>query len=81
MDTKKILILLLLLNSMSNVFSQNTFKMPKENWSLEINLDNFEIKKEGFSPDNTVFQLSAIDSKNQINLSIFIEKTELKRDQ
>jgi hypothetical protein len=80
MNTKNLLILLLLLNSVSNLFSQNTFKMPKENWNLEINLDDFEIKKEGFSPDNTMFQLSAIDSKNQINLSIFIEKTELKGD-
>ena len=50
MKTKKKLILLLLLNFVSHVFSQNTFKMPTENWNLEINLDHFEIKKEGFSP-------------------------------
>lgn len=80
MNIKNLLLLLLLLNPTANVFSQNTFKMPKENWSLEINLDDFEIKKEEFSPNNTMFQLSAIDSKNQINLSIFIEKTELKGD-
>jgi hypothetical protein len=78
MNTNNLLILLLFLNSASNVFSQNTFKMPKENWKVEINLDNFEIKKEGFSLDNTLFQLSAIDSKNQSNLTFFIEKNELK---
>jgi len=80
MNTKTLLILLVVLNSVSNIFGQSKFKMPGENWNLEINLDGFEIKKEGFSPDNTMFQLSAIDTKNQINLSIFIEKTESKGD-
>jgi hypothetical protein len=80
MNTRTLLVLLIVLNFTSNIFSQNNFKMPKEDWSLEINLDGFEIKKEGFSPDETMFQLSAINEKKQINLSIFIEKTESKGD-
>lgn len=80
MNTKTLLILLFVSTSITSVLSQNTFKMPEENWTLEINLDGFEIKKEEFSPDNTMFQLSATDSKKQINLSIFIEKTESKGD-
>lgn len=81
MNTKTLLLLLIILISVSNIFGQNTFKMPQEDWSLEIDLDGFEIKKEGFSPDNKMFQLSAINNKKQINLSIFIEKTESKGDQ
>lgn len=80
MNTKTLLILLVTLTSVSNIFGQNKFKMPEENWDLEINLDGFEIQKQGFSPDNTMFQLSATDSKKQINLSIFIEKTVSKGD-
>ncbi len=80
MNTKTFLILLIVLNSVSNLFGQNTFNMPQEDWSLEINLDGFEIIKEGFSSDNKMFQLSAINAKKQINLTIFIEKTESKGD-
>ena len=70
-----ILLLILLLTTASSLFSQNKFKMPGEDWYLEIDLDKFHIEKEGFSPDSTMFQLTAIESKKKISLSIFIEKT------
>ena len=78
MKMKTLLILLVLLNSVSTLFSQNIFQMPKEDWSLEIDLEGFKIEKEGFSPDSTMFQFSAINGKKKISLSIFIEKTESK---
>ena len=49
MNSRTLLALLIILNFTSNIFGQKNFKMPKEDWSLEINLDGFEIKKEGFS--------------------------------
>ena len=78
MKPKTLLILLVLLSSIPTLFCQNTFRMPEEDWGLEIDLEGFKIEKEGFSPDNTMFQLSAINGKKKINLSIFIEKTESK---
>lgn len=80
MNTKTLLILFVVLSSVSTMFGQKTFKMPQEDWSLAIDLDGFEIKNEGFSPDNTMFQLTAINEKKQISLSIFIEKTDSKGD-
>ena len=78
MEKKIILIIFALLTSISSTFSQDLFQMPLEEWKLEINLDGFKIEKEGFSPDSTMFQLSATNNKKSINLSIFIEKTESK---
>lgn len=80
MKIKTLLTCLMVLISLSKIYSQNTFHMPNEKWNLGINLDGFEIKKEGFSPDSTMFQLSAINVKKMINLSIFIEKTAFKGD-
>lgn len=80
MNTKTILIVLVLLNSISNLFGQNTFQMPTEDWQLAINLEGFKIEKEGFSPDNTMFQMAATNAKTSFNLSIFIEKTDSKGD-
>lgn len=62
----------------SNIFGQETFQMPSEDWKIEIDLDGFEIQKEAYSPDSTMFQLSAIDKKADLNFSIFIEKSEVK---
>ncbi len=78
---KKItLIVFFFLFGISISFSQNTFKMPSETWSLEINLDGYTIKKEMYSPDSSMFQLSAINEETKINLSIFIEKIDSKGD-
>jgi hypothetical protein len=52
--------------------------MPLEDWTLEIDLDGFKIEREAYSPDSSMFQLSATNSKTNINVSIFIEKTEAK---
>lgn len=78
MSKKITLTLFTLLFGISISFSQNSYKMPSETWSLDIDLDGFEIQKEGFSPDNKTFHLSAINHKKGINLSIFIEKTDSK---
>jgi len=72
------LTLFTLLISVSTLFGQKSFQMPSENWKLEIDLDGFKIQKSGYSPDNTMFQLSAINEKSGLNLSIFIEKTDSK---
>jgi len=80
MRRKITLTLFILVISITTLFSQNAYKIPSENWSLEINLDGFNIQKQGFSPDSSMFQLSAIDKNSNINLSIFIEKTDSKGD-
>ncbi len=67
-----------LLFSASILFGQETFQMPSENWKLDIDLDGFKIQKTGYSPDSTMFQLSAMNEKIGLNLSIFIEKTDSK---
>ncbi len=61
-------------------FGQNTFKIPSQNWSLEIDLSGFEIEKVGYSPDSTMLQVSAINKKTSMALSIFIEKTQSDGD-
>jgi len=72
--------LVILLTSISNAFGQNEFKMPSEDWTLEINLDEFKIEKQAYAPDSTMFQLSATNKKANINVSIFIEKMESEGD-
>ncbi|SFX51258.1 hypothetical protein [Cytophaga hutchinsonii] len=61
-------------------FGQNAFKIPSQNWSLEIDLSGFEIEKVSYSPDSTVLQVSATNKKNNLSLSIFIEKTQSDGD-
>ena len=80
MKSNLILSLLTLIISTSTLFSQDSFQMPLEDWELEINIDGFKIEKEGYSPDSTMFQLSATNGKTNISLSIFIEKTDSKGD-
>ncbi|MFT6501005.1 MAG: hypothetical protein ACJASQ_001115 [Crocinitomicaceae bacterium] len=62
-------------------FSQNSYNIPSETWSLEIDLDGFTIEKEGYYADSSMFQLSAVNEKTNMNLSIFIEKTDSKDDE
>lgn len=54
---------------------QNSFKMPAQDWALAIDLAEFKIEKKGYSPDSSMFQLSATNAKTNMNMSIFIEKT------
>jgi hypothetical protein len=80
MRRKITLTLLALATSITILSGQNAYKIPSENWSLEINLDEFSIQKQGFSTDSSMFQLTAMDKSSNINLSIFIEKTDSKGD-
>ncbi|MBL4706682.1 MAG: hypothetical protein JKY54_19285 [Flavobacteriales bacterium] len=78
MNRKFTLTLFTFLLGITISFGQNSYKIPSETWSLEIDLDGYKVEKEGFSPDSSMFQLSAINGKANINLSIFIERTDSK---
>lgn len=80
MKKRIILTLLTLIFGLSISFSQNSYKIPSEDWSLEIDLEGFKIEKEGLSPDESVFQLAASSPKEKISLSLFIEKANSKGD-
>ena len=80
MRRRLILLICVLLTAFTTLSSQNTFQMPSEDWTLEIDLDGFKIEREAYSTDSTMFRLSATNSKTNINVSIFIEKADAKGD-
>ena len=80
MNRKIALALLITFIGTSIAYSQSSFQIPSENWSLEIDLEGFEVQQQGTSPDGTMLQVAAINKKENINLSIFIEKVDSDGD-
>lgn len=72
---QKLAIAFLLMFLSTTVYAQESYKIPSEDWVLEIDLEDFKVLQKGFSSDSTAFQLMA-EGKNgsQFTLSIFIEK-------
>lgn len=69
-------LLVLLITYASASVAQNSFKIPSQNWSVEIDLSGFEIQQVAYSPDSTMLQVSATNKKLNINVSLFIEKAQ-----
>ena len=47
---------------------------PGSSWSLEIDVPGYKVQKEVLSPDGTSAQLMAVNERNDIILSAFLEK-------
>lgn len=69
---------ILSINSIAQNFKANinNISMPSINWSLDIELSNFEVQKNFISPQGNARNILALDKKNGLTISVFIEKAE-----
>jgi hypothetical protein len=71
---------LLTLLSLTAAFSQSIYKIPSQTWGVSLDLEGFQVQKQGLSADSSRFQLLATNQKAGLTLSLFIEKAEGEGD-